>query len=120
MSGIHRQLIPHPRTSLFDKHLPGTPQVTRLLRKEGKAHVFKNRATMKRVIKAIIERGELTETEDENDAYDRYGFYFDEPIGDQIRSDGSSIPLYYAEIKIIKGDNKYHVIPRTKPRHSNR
>ena len=44
MSGINRELTPHPRSSLFDKHLPGTPQVARLLRKEGKAHVFKDSA----------------------------------------------------------------------------
>ena len=64
----------------------------------------------------LFARGELTGVEDENDDYYRYGLYFDEPIGYQIRADGSSIPLYYAEIKIIKGGNKYHVIPRTKPR----
>lgn len=40
MSGINRELTPDPRTSLFDKHLPETPQVQRLLRKEEKAHVF--------------------------------------------------------------------------------
>ncbi|MEB3343259.1 DUF6972 family protein [Okeania sp.] len=116
MNGINRELISHPRTSLFDKHLPGTPQVARLLRKEGKAHVFKDRATMEFVVGAIIQRGELTGVEDENDDYERYGLYFDEPIGYQIRADGSSIPLYYAEIKIVKGGNLYHVIPPTKPR----
>ena len=69
---------------------------------------------------SIIEGGELTGVEDKNDNYDRYGLYFDEPIGYQIRADGSFLPLYYAEIKIVKGDNKYHVIPRTKPRRSKR
>ncbi|WP_445251000.1 MULTISPECIES: DUF6972 family protein [unclassified Microcoleus] len=34
-------------------------------------------------------------------------------------NNGSRIPLYYAEIKIIKGTNNYHVIPRTKPRRTN-
>lgn len=38
---------------------------------------------------------------------------FDDPIGYQIRADGSQIPFYYAEIKIIKGTDTYHVIPRT-------
>lgn len=116
MSGINRELTPDPRTSLFDKHLPETPQVQRLLRKEEKAHVFNDRATMDLVIQAIIDRGELTGIEDETDDYERYGLYFDYPIGYQIRADGSSIPLYYAEIKIIKGTDNYHVIPRTKPR----
>ena len=120
MTGINRELTPHPKTSLFDKHLPGTPQVARLLRKEGKAHVFKDSATMEFVVGAIIERGELTRVEDENDDYERYGLYFDELIGYQIRVDGSSLPLYYAEIKIVKGGNQYHVIPRTKPRRSER
>ncbi len=120
MSGINRELTPHPRSSLFDKHLPGTPEVARLVRKEGKAHVFKDRATMDFVVQAIIERGELTGVEDQNDDYDRYGLYFDEPIGYQIKSDGSLLALYYAEIKIVKGDNKYHVIPRTKPRRQKR
>ncbi|MDB9512145.1 hypothetical protein PN499_13210 [Kamptonema animale CS-326] len=31
----------------------------------------------------------------------------------------SQIPLYYAEIKIIKGTDTYHVIPRTRPRRTN-
>jgi len=118
MSGINRELTPDPRTSLFDRHLPDTSQVKRLLRKEGKAHVFHDRITMEMVIQSIIERGEKTgvEDEDEDDDYERYGLYFSDPIGDQIRADGSNIPLYYAEITIIKGTNLYHVIPRTRPR----
>ncbi len=61
MSGINITLTPDPRISLFNKHLPGTPQVQRLLRKEGKAYVFNDQKTMERVIQAIIERGERTE-----------------------------------------------------------
>jgi hypothetical protein len=72
--------------------------------------------TMERVIQTIIQQGEQTGIEDETDRYERYGLYFTEPIGYIIKIDGSQIPLYYAEIKIIKGDNLYHVIPRTKPR----
>ncbi|TAG95778.1 MAG: hypothetical protein EAZ09_11405 [Oscillatoriales cyanobacterium] len=116
MTGINRELIPDARSSLFDKHLPGTSQVERLLRKEGKAHVFNDRATLDAVAEAIIERGYLTGVEDETDDYERYGLYFDDAIGYQVRADGSRIPLYYAEIKIIKGTDKYHVIPRTRPR----
>ena len=119
MSGINRELTPDVRSSLFEKHLPGTSQVERLLRKEGKAHVFNGRATLNAVAAAIIERGYLTGVEDETDNYERYGLYFDDPIGYQIRVDGSRIPLYYAEIKIIKGTDIYHVIPRTKPRRTN-
>lgn len=119
MSGINRQLIPDPRPSLINKHLPNTPQVARLLRKEGKAYVFNDQQTMNRVIQAIIERGERTDIKDENDNYERYGLYFTEPIGYLLKKDDSQILLYYAEIKIIKGTNTYHVIPRTKPRRTN-
>ncbi len=119
MSGIDRELTPDPRTSLFDKHLPDTSQVQRLLRKEGKAHVFNDRATMESVTQAILESGERSGVEDEDDDYERYGLYFNAPIGYLIKADGSRIPLYYAEIKIIKGTNIYHVIPRTRPRRTN-
>jgi hypothetical protein len=53
MSGIDSELIPDPRQSLIDRHLPGTPKVERLLRKEGKAHVFNDKATMDAVTQAI-------------------------------------------------------------------
>lgn len=116
MSGIQRRLIPDPRISLFNKHLPNTSQVQRMLKKEGKAYVFSDQETMERVIQAIIDRGERTGIEDKTDNYERYGLYFAQPIGYIIRIDGDKIPLYYAEIKIIKDTNIYHVIPRTKPR----
>jgi hypothetical protein len=61
MSGIDRELTPDPRSSLFDKHLPDTAQVQRLLRKEGKAYVFNDRSTMDLVTQAILERGEKQE-----------------------------------------------------------
>ncbi len=54
--------------------------------------------------------------DDEEDDYERYGLYFQEPIGYIIRTDGSQTPLYYGEIKIVKTTGKYHAIPRTKPR----
>jgi hypothetical protein len=116
MTGINHKIIPDPRISLFQKHLPDTPQVKRLLKKEGKAHVFNDQATMERVIDVIINQGGQTGVNDETDKYERYGLYFTEPIGYIIKIDGSKIPLYYAEIKIIKGENFYHVIPRTHPR----
>jgi hypothetical protein len=119
MSGINRELTPDPRSSLFDRHLPDTSQVKRLLRKEGKAHVFYDRITMELVIQSIIKRGERTGIDDETDDYERYGLYFGDPIGYQIRADGSRILLYYAEIKIIKGTDLYHVIPRSRPRKTN-
>ena len=116
MSGIHRYIFPDPRPSLVDRHLPNTPKVRRLLRKEGRAHIFRDRETLERVAQAIIENGEQTGANDEEDAYERYGLYFTEPIGYILKADGSQTPLYYGEIKIIKTTGAYHVIPRTKPR----
>lgn len=65
MCGIDRDIIIQaPRLSLIDRHLPNTPQVQRLLRREGKAHMFNNRETLERVTQAIIARGEQTGIED--------------------------------------------------------
>jgi hypothetical protein len=115
MDGITRDIAPDERPSLIARHLPGTPQVQRLLRKEGKAHVFNDRATLERVTAAIIKRGMQTGTDDDDD-YERYGLYFPEAIGYIMRSDGSQMPLYYGEIKIVKATGEYHAIPRTSPR----
>ncbi len=116
MSGIDRDIILDPRPSLIDRHLPNTPQVQRLLRREGRAHIFNDRETLERVTQVIIMDGERTGVEDENDDYERYGIYFSEPIGYIIRTDGNQIPLYYGEIKIVKTTGEYHAIPRTSPR----
>ena len=116
MSGIDREITPDPRSSLIDRHLPNTPQVQRLLRREGRAHVFNDRETLERVTQAIIERGEQTGIDDEEDDYDRYGLYFPEAIGYIIKADRSQIPLYYGEIKIVKATGEYHAIPRISPR----
>lgn len=116
MSGINRDITPDPRPSLIDRHLPNTPQVKRLLRREGRAHVFNDRETLERVTQAIIARGERTGVEDEEDDYERYRLYFLEAIGYIIKADGSQIPLYYGEIKIVKTTGEYHAIPRTSPR----
>lgn len=116
MSGIDRDITPDPRPSLIDRHLPNTPQVKRLLRREGRAHVFNNRETLERVTQAIIAGGERTGVKDEEDDYERYGLYFSEAIGYIIKADGSQVPLYYGEIKIVKTTGEYHAIPRTSPR----
>jgi hypothetical protein len=116
MSGIDRNITPDPRSSLIDRHLPNTPQVQRLLRREGRANVFSDRETLKRVTEAILKDGEQTGINDENDDYERYGLYFSEAIGYIIRTDGSQTPLYYGEIKIVKTTGEYHAIPRTSPR----
>jgi hypothetical protein len=116
MSGIARKIIPDPRSSLLDRHLPGTSQVQRLLRREGKAHVFNDRETLEAVTQAIIEQGQRTDLDDQDDDYERYGLYFAAPIGYIIRVDGSQKPLYYGEIKVVKATGEYHAIPRTSPR----
>ncbi len=96
--------------------MPNTPQVQRLLRREGRAHVFNDRVTLERVTQAIIAEGERTGIEDEEDDYERYGLYFPEAIGYIIKADGSQIPLYYGEIKIVKTTGEYRAISRTSPR----
>ena len=116
MSGIERRIIRDPRLNLIDRHLPNTPQVQRLLRKEGRAHVFNDREILERVTQAVIERGERTGIGDEEDNYERYGLYFSNAIGYIIRVDGSQTPLYYGEVKIVKATGQYHAIPRTSPR----
>lgn len=109
MSGISRQItLDYKHVA---KHLPDTPQMQRLLNRGIAAHVFKDEATMNRVTQAIIENGEFTGIIRE---YERYGMFFDESVGYRISPDGSRIPLYCGEIK-INADDKYHVIPRTKP-----
>ena len=109
MSGIDREIFLDSRH--ITKHLPNTTQVQRLLRRGRSAHVFNDEATMNRVAQAIIEEGEYTNTVRE---YKRYGLFFAEPIGYRISPDGSTIPLFYGEVK-IDAENRYHVIPRTRP-----
>ena len=113
---VHLLITPDLRPSLIDRHLPNTPQVKRLLRREGRAHVFNNRETLERVTQAIIAEGERTGVKDEEDDYERYGLYFSEAIGYIIKADGSQVPLYYGEIKIVKTTGEYHAIPHTSPR----
>lgn len=45
--------------------------------------------------------------------YDRYGLMFTEAIGIRISPSGSTIPLFYGEVK-IDADNQYHPVPRTR------
>ena len=116
MSGIERDISPDLRQSLVDRHLPNTAQVQRLLRREGRAHVFNDRETLERVTQAITVGGEQTGIDDGEDAYESYGLYFSEAIGYIIRVEGSQTPLYYGEIKIVKITGDYHAIPRTSPR----
>ncbi|MEH2437201.1 MAG: hypothetical protein V7K25_23675 [Nostoc sp.] len=109
MSGINRQIILDVRQ--VAKHIADTPQSQRLIKRGLAAHVFNDKPTMNRVTQAIIENGQFIGM---IRGYDRYGMFFDEPIGYRISPDGSRILLYYGEIK-INADDQYHVIPRTRP-----
>ncbi len=81
MSGTDRDITLDPRPSLISRHLPDTSQVQRLLRREGRAHIFNDRKTLERVTQAIITTGERTGIDDEEDDYERYGLYFSEAFG---------------------------------------
>ena len=118
MSGIDREIPLETRTSLIDKHLPGTQKAQSEFESEGIVHLFNDRETMERVAAEIKLRGERTGEDDVEDNYERYGLYFSEPIGYILKADGTQIPLNYGEIKIKKTTGKYHVIPRTRPRTS--
>ncbi len=109
MSGIDRDIFLDSRH--LAKHLPDTGQTKRLLRRGRAVHVFYDESTLLRVAQAIIERGSYTGFAR---GYDRYGLLFPEAIGVRISHDGSTIPLFYGEVK-IDADNRYHPIPRTRP-----
>jgi hypothetical protein len=105
MSGIDREITLDRRH--LAKHLPNTPQSNRLLRRGRSAHVFNDEDTLFRVAQAINHIGFAR-------GYNHYGLMFTEAIGVRIDPDGSTLPLFYGEVK-IDADDKYHPIPRTRP-----
>lgn len=109
MSGIDREIILDRRH--IAKHLPNTTQSNRLLRRGRSAHVFNDEDTLLQVVQAIIVSGIHTGFAR---GYDRYGLMFPEAIGVRIDPDGSTLPLFYGEVK-IDADDKYHPVPRTRP-----
>lgn len=92
------------------RHLPDTPQMLKVLKEDGKAHVFHNKQTLLEVTEALFENGQFIGVVR---GHERYGMYFDQAIGYRIDLEGNRLLLYFAEMKIINGE--YHVIPRTKP-----
>jgi hypothetical protein len=94
----------------INKHLQGTTQSERLIRKEGAAHVFKDKETLEDVEKTILEEGKYIGNVR---GAERYGYQFKEPIGYRIDANGNRIPLHYGEMKMSAG--KYLMIPRTIP-----
>ncbi len=110
MSGINRSISLDQRH--VAKHLPNTPQAQRLLRRGRSAHVFNDVATMERVAETIIESGKYIGF---IRGYKRYGLFFSEAIGYRLSPEGRlDMPLFYGEMK-IDAENRYHVIPRTRP-----
>jgi hypothetical protein len=109
MSGIDLEITLDRRH--LDKHLPNTPQSNRLLQLGRSAHVFNDEDTLFRVAQVIIVEGTHTGFAR---GYDRYGLMFTEAIGVRIDPNGSTLPLFYGEVK-IDADDKYHPIPRTRP-----
>jgi hypothetical protein len=109
MSGIEREIFLDHRH--IPKHLSKTPQSNRLLQRGRSAHVFNDEATLLRVAEAIIESGIYTGFAR---GYHRYGSLFPKAIGIRISPNGSTIPLFYGEVK-IDADNRYHPVPRTRP-----
>lgn len=88
MSGIDRELILDWRH--VSKHLPDTPQMQKLLEREGSVHLFNDLATLERVVEAIRQNGEFTGT---LRGHDRYGLYFTTAIGYRLDADGNQMPL---------------------------
>ena len=109
MSGIDLEITLDHRH--LAKHLPNTPESNRLLRRGRAAHVFNDEDTLFRVAQAIIVGGIHTGFAR---GYDRYGLMFAESIGVRIDPDGSTLLLFYGEVK-IDADDKYHPVPRTRP-----
>lgn len=96
----------------LNKHLPDTAESARLIRKEGSALVFKDKATLSRVERELLESGESLGTVR---GWERYGKRFDKPIGYRIDAQGNKIPLHYGELKLNPQTGLYHIIPRTGP-----
>jgi hypothetical protein len=109
MSGIDREITLDRR--YLAKHLPNTPQSNRLLQQGRSAHIFNDEDTLFRVAQPIIVEGTHTGFAR---GYDRHGLAFTGAIGVRIAPDGSTLPLFYGEVK-IDADDKYHPIPRTRP-----
>ncbi len=109
MTGIVSEIFLDPKH--IPKHLPNTPQSQRLLRLGHPIHVFNDEATMYEVAQAITKVGEFTGNIRN---YDRYGLFFSESIGYRLDIDGSTILLFYGEVK-VDANNRYRVIPRTRP-----
>ncbi len=109
MSGINLE-ITLDRLHL-GKHLRNTPESNRLLLRGRAAHIFNDEDTLFRVAQAIMVGGLHTGFAR---GYDRYGLMFAESIRVRIDPDGSTLLLFYGEVK-IDADNKYHPVPRTRP-----
>ena len=97
---------------LLNRHLPETAAAAKAVAKDqAGAFVFKDLSTLSRVEAEIFARGEYTGTVR---GWERFGVRFNEPIGTQIRKNGTTTVLDYGEMK-IRSNGLYHVTPRTGP-----
>lgn len=80
--------------------------------KYGSAHVFNELPTLSRVESEIFARGGNTGVARE---WNRYGLFFEKPIGTRIGQDGTRTLLHYGEMK-MRENGLYHLVPRTGPR----
>jgi hypothetical protein len=97
------------------RHLEGSAAAAKLLAKGEAAHVFNDMETLAAVENAIFENGTFTGTVSRGArSTERFGLWFENPIGSRIAPDGSRIPLFYGEAK-VSPDGLYHVMPRTGP-----
>jgi len=94
------------------KHLPDTPQSSRLIAREGAAHVFNDRVTFEAVENALYEGGQATGMVR---GTERFGLMFENPIGFRVGADGSRLRLHYGELKLNPNNGLYHIMPRTGP-----
>lgn len=109
---IEKLVVATYETKFKARHLPDTEQSQRTIQRDGAAHVFNDEETLEYVAKTILEKGEKVGI---IRGWERWGVYFDEPIGYRIDQSNQRTPLYYGEMKIRLDTRLYHVTPRTKP-----
>ncbi|MFM7853875.1 MAG: RHS repeat-associated core domain-containing protein, partial [Pseudanabaena sp.] len=112
INGVLKTLTPDKRSSVLYKHLPIQSSIDKQFKTDGKAYIFKDQETFDKVANDLL-NGESTHT-GLRQFYHRFGKYYNEPIGELVRPDGSKQLLYYAEIK-IRDDGAYHLVPRLHP-----
>ncbi|MDD9733707.1 hypothetical protein PVW46_27700 [Mameliella sp. AT18] len=109
--GVHRADLKEASKNYIDHHLLGTPATDKLLAKGESIHVFNDMAMLRRVQNELLKRGNYMGS---TRGHERYGLYFDKPIGFRIKDGVVTNRLRYGELKVYN-DGTYHVVPRTHP-----